>query len=144
MLCTTTCRAAALDRRYGTRKNENAIRGCEAILLRGRVAVGTPFLSEIKIISWNYAPKGWALCNVQLLPINQNQALFSLVGTQYGGDGRTTFGLPDMRGRAPIHTSSGSPGTKDGIPAVTVSITQMPTHNHIAMASTTNGDQPSP
>ena len=66
-----------------------------------------PFLSEIKIISWNYAPKGWAFCNGQLLPINQNQALFSLLGTTYGGNGQTTFALPDLRGKIPIHFGSG-------------------------------------
>ena len=66
-----------------------------------------PFLAEIKIISWNFPPKGWAFCNGQLLPINQNQALFSLLGTMYGGNGQTTFALPDFRGRAPIHVGGG-------------------------------------
>ena len=66
-----------------------------------------PFLGEIKIISWNFPPKGWAFCNGQLLPINQNQALFSLLGTMYGGNGQTTFGLPDFRGRAPMHLGGG-------------------------------------
>src|SRR3989442_14532162 len=65
--------------------------------------MGTPFLGEIKIISWNFAPKGWAFCNGQFLPINQNQALFSILGTTYGGNGQTTFALPDFRGRVPIH-----------------------------------------
>ena len=69
--------------------------------------MGTPFMSEVKIISWNFAPKGWAFCNGQLLPINQNQALFSLLGTFYGGDGRTTFALPDLRGGTAIHQGSG-------------------------------------
>ena len=66
-----------------------------------------PFLSEIKIVSFNFAPKGWALCNGQFLPINQNQALFSLLGTTYGGNGQTTFALPDLRGRVPIHVGGG-------------------------------------
>ena len=66
-----------------------------------------PFLSEIRIMSFQFAPKGWALCNGQLLPINQNQALFSLLGTTFGGDGRVNFALPDLRGRAPIHVGSG-------------------------------------
>ena len=65
-----------------------------------------PFLSEIRIFSFGFAPQGWALCNGQLLPINQNQALFSLLGTNYGGNGQTNFGLPDLRARAPIHTGS--------------------------------------
>src|SRR5512141_3138746 len=71
--------------------------------------MGTPFLSEIKIISWNFPPKGWAFCNGQLLPINQNQALFSILGTTYGGDGRTNFALPDLRGRAPVDASATTP-----------------------------------
>ena len=66
-----------------------------------------PFLGEIKIISWNFAPRGWAFCNGQFLPINQNQALFSILGTTYGGNGQTTFALPDFRGRAPIHVGQG-------------------------------------
>ena len=65
--------------------------------------MGTPFLGEIKIISWNYAPRSWAFCNGQFLPINQNQALFALLGTMYGGNGQTTFALPDFRGRVPVH-----------------------------------------
>ena len=70
--------------------------------------MGTPFLGEVKIISWNFSPKGWAFCNGQLLPINQNQALFSLFGTTYGGDGRTNFALPDLRGRCATHVGFGS------------------------------------
>src|SRR5205085_3896979 len=73
----------------------------------GGNSMGTPFMSEIKIISWNFAPKGWALCNGQFLPINQNQALLSLLGTMYGGNGQTTFALPDMRGRMPLHIGNG-------------------------------------
>ena len=69
--------------------------------------MGTPFLSEVKIVSFNFPPKGWAICNGQFLPINQNQALFSLLGTMYGGNGQTTFALPDLRGRAPIHVGAG-------------------------------------
>src|SRR5712664_3387823 len=76
--------------------------------------MGTPFMSEIKLISWNFAPKGWAFCNGQFLPINQNQALFSLLGTTYGGNGQTTFALPDLRGRVPIHGGSG-PGLPDRV-----------------------------
>jgi len=90
-----------------------------------------PFLSEIKIMSFNFAPKGWALCNGQLLPINQNQALFSLLGTTYGGNGQTNFALPNLRGRAPIHEGSGHTlGEAAGSSAVTLNIQQLPTHPH--------------
>ena len=82
-----------------------------------------PFLSEIRICSFVFAPKGWALCNGQLLPINQNQALFSLLGTTFGGDGRVNFALPDLRGRIPIHVGSGhSLGERGGEQAHTLSI----------------------
>jgi microcystin-dependent protein len=90
-----------------------------------------PFLSEIRIMSFVFAPKGWALCNGQLLPINQNQALFSLLGTTYGGDGRVNFALPDLRGRTPIHVGSGHTlGEKAGEQAHTLSIAELPTHTH--------------
>jgi microcystin-dependent protein len=90
-----------------------------------------PFLGEIKIISWNFAPKGWALCNGQFLPINQNQALFSLLGTMYGGNGQTTFALPNFRGRVPVHVGSGfTQGEAAGSSAVTISQTTMPAHIH--------------
>jgi microcystin-dependent protein len=102
-----------------------------------------PFLGEIKIISWGFAPRGWAFCNAQLLPINQNQALFSLLGTMYGGDGRVNFGLPDFRGRAPIHVGPGfTQGQKGGEPSHTLLTAEMPTHTHFAQASSVNGDQP--
>src|SRR5213596_1028202 len=94
-----------------------------------------PFLAEIKIISWNFAPKGWAFCNGQLLPINQNQALFSILGTTYGGNGQTTFALPDFRGRAPIHMGqSFIVGQKGGEEAHTLTQAEMPAHVHIAQA----------
>ena len=104
------------------------------------------FLGEIKIISWNFAQRGWALCNGQLLPINQNQALFSLFGTQYGGNGQTTFGLPDMRGRVPIHFggSFSTIGQRGGEPTHTLLNQEMPTHNHQAQASSANANQPVP
>ena len=99
-----------------------------------------PFLSEIKLVSFNFAPKGWALCNGQLLPINQNQALFSLLGTTYGGDGRVNFALPNLRGRVPIHEGNGHTlGEAAGTTAVTVNIQQLPTHLHPLMASNDNG-----
>lgn len=96
-----------------------------------------PFLSEIRIFSFNFAPKGWAACNGQLLPINQNQALFSLLGTTYGGNGQTTFALPNLRGRVPIHTGNGHTlGEAAGSSAVTVNIQQLPTHMHPLNATT--------
>jgi len=91
-----------------------------------------PFLSEIRIMSFVFAPKGWALCNGQLLPINQNQALFSLLGTTFGGDGRVNFALPDLRGRAPIHVGSGHTlGERGGEQAHTLSIAELPEHTHV-------------
>ncbi|HEY8962714.1 MAG TPA: tail fiber protein [Luteolibacter sp.] len=96
-----------------------------------------PFLSEIRLMSFVFAPKGWALCNGQLLPINQNQALFSLLGTTFGGDGRVNFALPDLRGRTPIHVGSGhNLGEKGGEQAHTLSISELPQHTHLVNAST--------
>src|ERR671939_1770993 len=99
-----------------------------------------PFLSEIRIMSFVFPPKGWALCNGQLLPINQNQALFSLLGTTYGGNGQTTFALPNLRGQVPIHMGNGHTlGETAGSTAVTLNIQQMPTHIHGLEASNTPG-----
>jgi microcystin-dependent protein len=100
-----------------------------------------PFLSEIRIMSFVFAPKSWALCNGQLLPINQNQALFSLLGTTYGGDGRITFGLPDLRARVPIHVGQGHTlGERGGEQAHTLSIAELPTHVHTVTGTSTSSD----
>jgi microcystin-dependent protein len=104
-----------------------------------------PFLSEIRIASFTFAPKGWALCNGQLLPINQNQALFALLGTTYGGDGRVTFALPDLRSRTPLHMGNGHTlGERGGESAHTLTISEMPEHTHFVNASASNANQPLP
>lgn len=95
-----------------------------------------PFLSEIRLMSFNYPPKGWALCNGALLAINQNQALFTLLGTNYGGDGRQNFALPNLQGRTPIHRGAGyTLGQIAGEQNHTLSSGEMPAHTHIASAS---------
>jgi len=107
--------------------------------------MSTPFLGEIKIMSFNFAPKGWAMCNGQLLPINQNQALFSLLGTTYGGDGRTNFALPNLRGRLPIHVGGGFvQGEAAGEEAHTLTVSELPQHSHQASASALSPVQSSP
>lgn len=103
--------------------------------------MATPFLAEIKLISWNFPPKGWAFCNGQLLPINQNQALFALLGTTYGGDGRVNFALPDLRGRTPIHFGSHILGERAGQTAHTLTISELPAHTHAPSASSNAPNQ---
>ena len=104
-----------------------------------------PFLSEIRIMSFNFAPKGWAMCNGQLLPINQNQALFSLLGTTYGGDGRVNFALPDLRARVPIHFGAGfTLGQRGGEQAHTITQSEMPLHTHFVVASNSQGNSQNP
>jgi microcystin-dependent protein len=98
--------------------------------------VGTPFIGEVKIISWNFPPKGWAFCNGQLLPINQNQALFSILGTTYGGNGQTNFGLPNLQGRVPVHVGQGiTLGQIAGEQAHTLSLSEMAAHSHLPNAN---------
>jgi microcystin-dependent protein len=98
-----------------------------------------PFLAEIKVMSFGFPPKGWALCNGQLLPINQNQALFALLGTTYGGNGQTNFALPDLRGRVPIHAGSGHPlGEKAGQETHTITQQELPQHNHFVKVVNAN------
>lgn len=100
-----------------------------------------PFLSELRLFSFSFAPKAWALCNGQFLPINQNQPLFSLLGTTYGGNGQTTFALPDLRERTPVHVgSSFALGTTGGEQDHTLSVAEMPTHNHVVTATKTDAN----
>jgi len=107
--------------------------------------MSTPFMSEIRIMSFNFAPKGWTMCNGQLLPINQNQALFSLLGTTYGGDGRVNFGLPNLQARIPMHMGSGHTlGEIGGENAHTLNISEMAQHNHLAAAAAVTADQGNP
>ena len=104
-----------------------------------------PFMSEIKVVSFNFPPKGWALCNGQFLPINQNQALFSLLGTTYGGDGRVNFALPDLRSKVPIHFGDGfTLGERGGEAAHTLTIGELTTHIHTLNGTSTAASQPVP
>ena len=104
-----------------------------------------PFLSEIRMMSFVFPPKGWALCNGQFLPINQNQGLFSLLGTTFGGDGRTNFGLPDLRGRTPIHVGASHVlGERGGESAHTLTIAEIPTHTHNVVGSTATATASNP
>jgi microcystin-dependent protein len=112
--------------------------------------MATPYLGEIRIVGFPFAPKGWALCNGQTMPINQNQALFSLLGTTFGGDGRTTFQLPDFRGRAPIEPGKGGNtptytyGQNGGEEQHTLVVSEMPGHSHTPIASSASFTLPSP
>jgi microcystin-dependent protein len=107
--------------------------------------MSTPFLAQIEIFSFNFAPKGWAQCNGQLLPINQNQALFSLLGTTFGGDGRVNFALPDLRSRVPISFGDGyTLGERGGTEAETINLSTMAAHNHTVMGDANNGTVDTP
>ena len=104
-----------------------------------------PFLSELRLFSFNFPPKGWALANGQFLPINQNQALFALLGTTYGGNGQTTFALPNLRGRVATHVGNGHTlGEAAGSTSVTITQQTMPQHVHFEQGSTANGSSPLP
>lgn len=109
-----------------------------------------PFVAEIKMFAGNFAPRGWAFCNGQLLPVSQNTGLFALLGTNYGGNGKTTFGLPDLQGRAPMQTGQGlglsrrDVGDFDGVNAVTLNEYQMPNHTHSAQASESDANENAP
>ncbi|WP_428699395.1 phage tail protein [Stappia sp.] len=109
-----------------------------------------PFLAEVRMVGFNFAPRGWGFCDGQILPINQNQSLYSLLGTTYGGDGRTTFALPDLRGRTPIHvgTSNGGAhhgeGQKSGEETHTLAVNEMPQHRHLVEADSASGTTRSP
>lgn len=109
-----------------------------------------PFVGEIRMFAGNFAPRGWAFCDGQLLAVSQNDALFSLLGTIYGGDGRTTFGLPDLRGRIPIHAGDGpglSPrrlGSKAGTEKETLTVNQLPSHSHTFSAVNTSATETAP
>ena len=109
-----------------------------------------PFLGEIRMFGFNFTPRGWAQCNGVLLPISSNSALFSLLGTIYGGDGRTTFALPDLRGRAPLHYGQGNGlsnhpiGQRDGTETATLTAAQMPSHTHQSRVASGNGSSTSP
>src|SRR5689334_9815739 len=112
--------------------------------------MSNPFLGEIRMVPFNFAPKGWALCNGQILAISQNTALFSLLGTTYGGNGVSTFALPDFRGRVPIHAGQGPGlssyvlGEQTGTESVTLTVPQLPAHNHTVNGVASGGSQASP
>jgi microcystin-dependent protein len=107
--------------------------------------MGQPFMAEIRMMSFNFPPKGWAECNGQILSINQNQALFSLMGTTYGGNGQTTFGLPDLRGRVPVYVGQGiTLGQRGGEENHTLTQGEMPVHTHFADGSNTAANQNNP
>jgi microcystin-dependent protein len=104
-----------------------------------------PYVGEIRMGGWNFAPVGWAMCNGQLIPIDQNAALFQLIGTTYGGDGQTNFALPNLQGRLPVHVGPGfALGQPGGSETVTLNSNQVPSHSHSFMCSTSNGTQHDP
>ena len=104
-----------------------------------------PYVGEIRMFAGNFAPAGWMFCEGQLLPISEYETLFNLIGTTYGGDGQSTFALPDLRGRLPMHFGSGfSLAETGGAEEITLTVNQIPSHSHVLLAAATNGDQISP
>lgn len=109
-----------------------------------------PYVGEIRMFAGNFAPAGWAFCSGQLLPISENETLFQLIGTTYGGDGESTFALPNLQSRVPVHQGTGSDGIsyllgeQFGVESVTLTVSQMPAHNHVPVATASVGTQPSP
>jgi len=113
--------------------------------------MGEPYIGEIRMFGGNFAPAGWAFCNGATIPISENDTLFNLIGTTYGGDGQETFNLPDLQGRVPIHQGQGpgisqnyNIGEKAGVESVTLTAQQIPVHTHPMMAASQNGQQPQP
>lgn len=112
--------------------------------------MSSPYIGEIRIFGGNFAPAGWAFCSGQLMPISENDALFNLIGTTYGGDGQTTFALPDLQSRLPMHMGTGaglSPrtiGEKSGVETVTLTVNQIPQHSHNPLSVSGSGDQSTP
>jgi microcystin-dependent protein len=107
--------------------------------------MSSPYVGEIRMFAGNFAPAGWAFCNGALLPISENPTLFQLIGTTYGGDGTSTFALPDLRSRVPIHVGPGfSLGQPGGAEIVTLTTSQIPAHSHVPLAQSNSGNQPSP
>lgn len=113
--------------------------------------MGEPFVGEIRMFGGSFAPAGWAFCSGQLMPISENDTLFNLIGTTYGGDGAQTFGIPDLQGRLPIHMGQGPGitqnyviGEKAGVETVTLTVNQIPSHTHNAIGQSGNGNQPGP
>lgn len=112
--------------------------------------MGTPYIGEIRIVGFNFAPVGWAFCNGALIPISENDTLFNLIGTTYGGDGQETFALPNLQSRIPVHAGTGQGlstyqiGESGGTETVTLTISQIPAHNHAAQATSAQGNQATP
>lgn len=107
--------------------------------------MSSPFIGEIRMFGGNFAPAGWAFCNGAILPIDQNDALFNLIGTTYGGDGQTTFALPDLQSRIPVHVGPGfALGQSGGVESVTLTTSQIPAHSHVPQANNAAGTQVSP
>src|SRR3954468_11148073 len=104
-----------------------------------------PYVGEIRVFAGNFAPAGWMFCEGQLLPISENETLFQLIGTTYGGDGQSTFGLPDLRGRLPIHQGNGTVlAETGGAEEITLTVSQIPSHTHPMLANNTQGSTPTP